>query len=214
MFTGLVHEIGTIASTAHRQGVVLVRIAAPRTSAGLAPGDSLAVDGICLTVTGLAGPHVTVEASPETRRVTTLARWRPGRPVHLEPALRAGDALGGHFVLGHVDGTGRITGVTRSGGVATLGIGAPAALCRQMLPKGSIAVDGVSLTLDEGPFERRFTVTLVPHTLRETRFGAARVGDAVNIEVDVLSKAAVRADARAAPGSTLTIGSILAKGWS
>jgi riboflavin synthase alpha subunit len=128
--------------------------------------------------------------------------------VHLEPALRTGEPLGGHFVLGHVDGVGGVARVARRAGTVVLSVSAPRALLVQLLPKGSIAVDGVSLTLDEGPFDRIFTVTLIPHTLRETRFGALRIGDRVNLELDVLSKAARRG------AGPLTMNAILARGWA
>jgi riboflavin synthase len=217
MFTGLVREVGRVASLRRRSGLTLLEVRAPRTAGGLAVGDSLAVNGICLTVTRTARDRVHVEASAETRRVTTLARWRTGDRVHLEPALRAGDALGGHFVLGHVDGVGRVVG--REGGQRTvrLTVGLDQGLCRLLLPKGSIAVDGVSLTLDGGPFRGSFTVTLVPHTLRETHFEAMRPGDEVNIELDVLSKAAAGLDPHGAEHRTpppLTAAGVLSKGWA
>jgi riboflavin synthase len=204
MFTGLVRELGRLAATSTSRGISRLDIDAARLASALEAGASLAVNGICLTVTRIAGTRVSVEATAETRRVTTLPRWRTGDLLHLEPALRAGDALGGHFVLGHVDGTGRIVQMNRRGGARAMTVTLPANLARRLLPKGSIAVDGVSLTLDEGPFPDRFTVTLIPHTLASTRFGRAKAGDHVNLELDVLSKAA------AAP---LTLDSFRARGW-
>ncbi len=236
MFTGLVREIGTLRAVEPRAGATGLRIAAPATAPGLAPGDSLAVDGICLTVTGVAGPVVAVEAAAETRRVTTLAGWRAGRRLHLEPALRAGDALGGHLVLGHVDGTGRLLARRAVGRALRLAFALPPRLARWLLPKGSVAVDGVSLTVDEGPFRDRFAVTVVPHTLGATRLGELRLRQAVNLEMDVLVKAA-RGEApasalaldggaggdrgpagdaghgAAAPAAGLTPARVLARGW-
>lgn len=190
MFTGLVREIGTLRGVEARSGATRLRIAAPRTAPDLGLGDSLAVNGVCLTVTALAGEFVTVEAAAETRRVTTLASWRIGGRLHLEPALRADDALGGHLMLGHVDGTGVLLARRPAGRSQFLTFGLPLRLMRWLLPKGSIAVDGVSLTVDEGPFRDRFTVNVIPHSLQSTLLGGLRVGQPVNLEMDVLVKAA------------------------
>lgn len=190
MFTGLVREVGRVEAVRSRGSLTLLDLSAPRTARGLAIGDSLAVNGICLTVTRLSGTRVQVEATEETKRVTTLERWRPGQEVHLEPSLRVGDAIGGHFVLGHVDGVGRVAALTRRAGAAVMKVSLGPRLAAQLLPKGSIAVDGVSLTLDEGPFDGSFSITLVPHTLAVTRFGALPAGELVNLELDVLAKAA------------------------
>ena len=239
MFTGIVREVGCLESVRTRGGITLLEIDAPGIAGQLRAGDSLAVNGICLTVTRLRGSRVGVDATAETRRVSTLPLWRAGEVVHLEPALRAGESLGGHFVLGHVDGTGRVVRLRRRGGAVGMTVAVGAALAARLLPKGSIAVDGVSLTLDEGPFPGRFTATLVPHTLAATRFRSVEVGELVNIELDVLAKAAALGpatgivNARSAAdsaarrdpnagvhdgtqrrtGASLTIPSILARGW-
>lgn len=201
MFTGIVLEVGRVRRIGRHGGVTEIEIEAPdtaRPSDGPPPtvGDSIAVNGVCLTVVRITGTRLAVEATAETRRITTLADWRAGSPVHVEPSLRAGGPVGGHFVLGHVDGTGRILSVRRRGGTATMTIGVAPLLAGRLLPKGSIAVDGVSLTLDEGPFHDRFTVTLIPHTLAATRFAFVRPHARVNLELDVLAKAAERAVAR------------------
>jgi riboflavin synthase alpha subunit len=190
MFTGLIREIGTLRRVTSGAELSRLEIRAPRTAGEVAPGDSLAVQGICLTVTATAGERVTVEAAAETRRVTTLRRWRAGQRLHLEPALRAGQALDGHLVLGHVDGTGRIAGLRRQGDSLFLTVVCGRELARWLLPKGSVAVDGVSLTVDAGPHTDRFTCNLIPHTLQWTDFARARVGAPVNLEMDVLVKAA------------------------
>jgi riboflavin synthase len=190
MFTGLVREIGTIDRLGRGGGVTEVRLRAPVLAPELGIGDSLAVNGVCLTVTRRGATEVTVEAAAETLRVTTLSRWRVGDRVHLEPALRLGDSLGGHFVLGHVDGVGRIVENRLAAGGLFLTIALPPELACYLLPKGSIAVDGVSLTVDSGPFSDRFTVNVVPHTLAWTLLGAGGRGQAVNLEMDVLVKAA------------------------
>ncbi|MDX2473226.1 MAG: riboflavin synthase [Candidatus Krumholzibacteria bacterium] len=190
MFTGLVREIGTIKGARPTAGVMRLDIEAPRTAADLALGDSVAINGICLTVTAVRGRVFTVEAVGETRRLTTLGQWRSGRKVHLEPALRVGDALDGHLMQGHVDGLGKVQKLKRTGGGLALTISAGPEQRRFLTPKGSVAVDGVSLTVDEGPFAAGFTVNLIPHTLQGTNFAGLRTGDQVNLEMDVLVKAA------------------------
>jgi riboflavin synthase alpha subunit len=210
VFTGLVRELGRIERIANRAAITEIGVAAPVTAPQLAVGDSLAVNGICLTVTAVTGERVELEATEETRRVTTLSAWEVGEQVHLEPSLRAGDAIGGHFVLGHVDGVGRVAALERRGGAAILRVALPAALASQLIPKGSIAVDGVSLTLDEGPFRDTFSITLVPHTLAVTRLDRLRPGDAVNVELDVLAKAARPAGES---HQAMTMASLFARGW-
>ena len=190
MFTGLVREIGRLRAAVRRGGITRLDIVAPRSAARLGSGDSLAVNGICLTVTRRHGDLVSVQAAAETRRVTTLPRWRVGERLHLEPALRASDTLDGHLVLGHVDGVGRIVQLRRAGGSVLMSVNLAPDLVRFLMPKGSVAVDGVSLTVDAGPFAGRFTVNLIPHTLSGTTFDRARVGQDVNLEMDVLVKAA------------------------
>jgi riboflavin synthase alpha subunit len=204
VFTGLIGEVGRLEAISQVGGISRLDVRAPLCSGGLRRGDSLAVNGICLTVIAVEPPHVRVEATAETRRVTTLARWRRHDPLHLEPALRVGDTLGGHIVYGHIDGTGRIVRLSRRGLAVWMTVRVPPALSCQLVAKGAIAVDGVSLTLDEGPFPGRFTVTLIPHTLTQTRFGRAKPGDRVNIELDVLAKRAAR---------PLEAAAIAARGW-
>jgi len=219
MFTGLVREIGTVKALRRRGDLARLVLRAPRCAGELELGDSLAVDGVCLTATALAGETVTVDAVAETLRVTTLGGWRAGRRVHLEPALRAGDRLGGHLVLGHVDGVGTVSAVRRRGGQLRLSIAYPASLGAWLLPKGSVAVDGVSLTLDAHPSAGVFTVNLIPHTLRETRFDDLRPGDRVNLEADVLAKGAgheipqPKTETPAVRPAPLTLDRILRSGW-
>jgi len=153
----------------------------------LSVGASLAVSGVCLTVIEHACDESLVELSPETLRRTTLGGLRAGSEVNLEPALRVGDALGGHWVQGHVDGIGRITGARRDAGDARVTIDVPENLRRFVASKGSITVDGVSLTVNsvEGG---RFEVNLIPHTLSATTLRALRAGSRVNVEVDLLAR--------------------------
>ena len=190
MFTGLIREIGKLRAVTGTVGVVRLEIEAPVTAGSVAVGDSVAINGICLTVTRRRSRLFTVDAVGETRRLTTLGHWRRGDSLHLEPALRVGDALDGHLMQGHVDGVGQVQGLRRQGGGLALTIKAAPEQLRFLTPKGSVAVDGVSLTVDEGPFEKSFTVNLIPHTLTATRFAEMRVGERVNLEMDVLVKAA------------------------
>jgi riboflavin synthase len=159
----------------------------PRPLARLALGESVAVNGACLTVTAIQGRRFRVDVSPETLRRTTLGRLAQGAPVNLERALRVGDRLGGHVVLGHVDGVGRVERIERDGDWLLYRFRAPRALVPYLVEKGSIAVDGVSLTV----FACRgghFTVALIPHTLAKTTLGTLRRGTGVNLEADVLLK--------------------------
>lgn len=190
MFTGMIRELGVLRQRRGGLRALRLDIAAPATAPQLGVGDSLAVNGICLTVVQVQGPVVTVDAAVETLRATTLPSWRVGRLLHLEPALRVGEALDGHLVLGHVDGRGRIVACRRAGAGLLMTVHCGPELARWLLPKGSVAVDGVSLTVDAGPHRDRFMVNLVPHTLRATDLARARPGRAVNLEMDVLVKAA------------------------
>ncbi len=189
MFTGLVNEIGTLVGMRPVGGILRLTIKAPEVAGRTKVGDSVAVAGICLTVTATRKGHFTVEAAAETRRLTTLGSWRVGRHVHLEPALRLGDALDGHIVQGHVDGVGVVKSLRPVQGGHRLDVSYPLALGRFLTPKGSVAIDGVSLTVDEGPFTGTFAVNLIPLTMRRTNFGSLRSGDKLNLEMDVLVKA-------------------------
>jgi len=187
MFTGIVRELGTVASF---DGSRLV-VAAAGTAAGAAVGDSVAVAGICLTVVERDEAGLAFDVVPETLSRTALGRLEPGSGVNLEPSLRVGDQLGGHVVQGHVDAVGGVRSVKPEGDGRRLWIDAPESVLAYCVEKGSIAVDGVSLTIagfdDEG-----FEVALIPHTLAVTTLGALEPGDAVNLEADVLGKVVER----------------------
>ncbi len=176
MFTGLVREVGRVVSSADGRIVVECVTAA-------AVGDSVALDGVCLTVVDGDARSLSFEAVPET-----LARVKPfGERVNVEPALRAGEPLGGHYVQGHVDGVGTVVTIAAEGEGARIAVDAPAELRRYCVEKGSITVDGVSLTI-AALTESGFEVALIPHTLEATTLGGLAAGDAVNLEVDVLAK--------------------------
>ena len=191
MFTGIVRERGRLVS---RNGSEFV-VEAPETAADTKVGDSVALDGVCLTATDVSGGRIAFHAVAETLRRSTLAALEPGAEVNVEPALRAGEPLGGHYVQGHVDGVGRVIGTTPEGDGVRLRIHLPPELLRYCVEKGSIAVQGVSLTvaaLDDDGVE----IALVPHTLAATTLAALRPGAEVNLEVDVLAKYVERLVAR------------------
>jgi riboflavin synthase len=182
MFTGLVQQLGTL--TSREEG----RLAVTATLAGeLAVGDSVAVNGACLTATSVTPAGFTADVMEETLRRTTLGALRPGDPVNLELPLRAADRLGGHFVQGHIDGVGTVAAVQDEGFSRLVEIEADPGLMRYVVEKGSIAVDGVSLTV-ASLAEGTFGVSLIPETLERTTLGRASPGDSVNLEVDVLAK--------------------------
>jgi riboflavin synthase len=187
VFTGIVREIGRVESTEGGEDGVRLVVRAPETAARTRTGDSVAVSGVCLTAVAVDDGTVAFDAVPETLRRSSLSRVEPGASVNLEPAVRAGEPLGGHVVQGHVDGVGRITAVKEEGAGRRLELEAPPELSRYLVEKGSVAVEGVSLTvaaLDGTTVE----IALVPHTLEATTLGALSPGDEVNLEVDVLAK--------------------------
>lgn len=191
MFTGLIETVGEVADvTAGEQGA---RIGiATALASGMAPGDSLAVNGVCLTVTEVSGDLVRADVGPETARLTTLGRLRPGVRVNLERPLAADGRLGGHFVQGHVDDTGRVLAIRREDEAQWLTIGFPSALAPYFIRKGAVAVDGVSLTVAELR-EDSFDVMIIPFTWAHTALARLRVQDEVNLECDMVGKYVVRA---------------------
>ena len=187
MFTGIVRELGTVDAF---DGSRLV-VAAPETAATAEIGDSVAVAGVCLTVVANEDGRLAFDAVPETLSRTALGGLRPGDAVNVEPSLRVGDQLGGHVVQGHVDAVGRVRSVTPEGEGRRVWVDAPETVVRYCIEKGSIAVDGVSLTVaafdDDG-----FEVALIPHSLAVTTLGSLEPGDEVNLEADVLGKVVER----------------------
>jgi len=188
MFTGLIIAMGRIARLERREeGITRVWIEAGDLADQAATGDSIAIDGCCLTVVGREGTNLAFDAIPETLRRTTLGRRAAGDDVNLELPLRANDRLGGHFVQGHVDAVTEVAGVERDGDDVILRFALPAALRGHVVEKGSVALDGVSLTV-AGIDGDTFSVALIPHTLAVTTLGGRRPGDFVNVEGDVLAK--------------------------
>ena len=187
MFTGLITDRGTIRRI-EQHGDVRIEIAPRRDDFPLELGASIACNGICLTVAEILPDHAfTVTLSAETLRVTTAQRWQTGQLLNLEPALRVGDALGGHFVSGHVDGIAIAINATPIGDSTEWMFEAPSHLMRLIAPKGSITLDGVSLTVNQ-VLKNTFTVNIIPHTTTMTGFGELKLLDALNLEVDMLAR--------------------------
>ena len=192
MFTGIVQSMGRVAALEPRGGDLRVRIHAPGIDAArLQLGDSVACSGTCLTVVGVEGEAFLADVSRETLALTTLGNWRTGEAINLEPALRAGDPLGGHLVSGHVDGLAHLVTRHEDGRSLRLRWRAPAALARFIASKGSVALDGVSLTVNEVE-GAEFGVNLIPHTQQVTTLGALAPGASVNLEIDVMARYAAR----------------------
>ncbi len=186
MFTGIVEAKGRVVSIEDGKVARRVAITAPILE-GLALGASLAVDGVCLTAVEVEGAEVAVDIVPETLRRTNLGRLKVGDEVNLERPLRADGRFDGHVVQGHVDGVGRVKTLRREGGAVTLTVEVPPELLPYIVEKGSVTVDGVSLTVS-AVTDADFSVALVPHTLKVTTLGLRKPSDAVNLEVDILAK--------------------------
>jgi riboflavin synthase len=187
MFTGIVEEVGRLRSLRRSSQGAELDISCRRVGEDLRPGDSMAVNGVCLTVVRADGQGFVAQAMPETLRRTNLGRLVPGALVNLERALPLGGRVGGHLVTGHVDATGTVTSMRPEGDAVLMEVSAPRDLLPYLAPRGSVAVDGVSLTIVacEGD---HFQVSLIPHTLAVTNLGHRRPGDAVNLEVDILAR--------------------------
>jgi riboflavin synthase len=192
MFTGIITDIGELADRA--SGSLTIRCSYAADS--IAIGASISCDGACLTATEVApagsGSLFKVDVSNETLSKTTLGDWRPGQRINLERALKAGDELGGHIVAGHVDGVARILAISPDGQSRRLTLEAPRDLARFIASKGSVALDGISLTVNEVE-QNRFGINVIPHTLTHTTWSAKKPGDRVNLEVDVFARYVARA---------------------
>ena len=196
MFTGIVTDVGTVAAITPREGGIRLRMSTSYDPATIALGASVAHAGTCLTVVALpeAGSNARwyeVEAWEEALRLTTIASWTIGTSVNLERALKIGDELGGHIVSGHVDGTAQIIAVERQGDAVRFTLEAPRELARFIAPKGSVALDGTSLTVNTVT-RNRFDVLLIDHTLSVTTWGERKAGDRVNLEIDTMARYAAR----------------------
>ncbi|MFC4669924.1 riboflavin synthase [Seohaeicola nanhaiensis] len=190
MFTGIITDIGSIRDI-RQAGDMTARIATAYDTARIDIGASIASDGVCLTVTALGEDWYEVQISAETLSKTNLGAWTPGRRVNLERALRVGDELGGHIVSGHVDGVAEVVAMTREGDSTRVTLRAPKALSRFVAPKGSVALNGTSLTVNEVDGDT-FGINLIPHTQEVTTWGEVKPGDRVNIEIDTLARYVAR----------------------
>lgn len=192
MFTGIVEALGRVAEIEDRGDAVRLTVRGPEVLGDARPGDSIAVDGCCLTVAELGYGAFTADVMRQTLLLTTLGRRTVGDPVNLERAVTASTRLGGHLMSGHVDATATVLARESSPHWELVRVGLPAALSRYVVPQGSVAVDGVSLTVvevsDVGAEDGWFTVSLIPETLRRTTLGARAPGEPVNLEVDVIGK--------------------------
>ncbi|MET9068680.1 riboflavin synthase [Streptosporangium sandarakinum] len=199
MFTGIVEELGKIAAVEPLPDAARLSVRGPVVTADARHGDSIAVNGVCLTVVEVDGDVFTADVMKETLDRSSLGALRPGSPVNLERAVRADARLGGHIVQGHVDGTGTLLSREPGEHWEIVRISLPAELNRYVVEKGSIAVDGVSLTV-AGVDDESLTVSLIPTTLRLTTLGAKRPGDPVNLEADVIAKHVEKLTAGYVPG--------------
>ena len=190
MFTGIITDLGRVRAVG-RGKETRFEIATSYDTASIAAGASIACSGPCLTVIDRGEGWFAVEASAETLSRTTLGAWRQGVAVNLERSLKLGDELGGHLVFGHVDGTVTLARQTASGDSVVFDFEAPASLSAYLAPKGSVTLDGVSLTVNAVEADA-FSVNIIPHTLRNTTFGAAKTGDRLNLEIDMLARYVAR----------------------
>jgi riboflavin synthase len=187
MFTGLIEEVGTVTSTRERERSKQLQIVAPRIAKKIRSGESVAVNGCCLTLSAHRGDQLTFDLLDETLDRTNLKMLRRGSGVNLERALRADDRFGGHFVQGHVDCTSRVISFEQRGGDYRLAVELPAEFARYVACKGSIAIDGISLTIAEVS-PQSFAVWIIPHTKRHSNLSRAEAGILVNLEFDILAK--------------------------
>ena len=212
MFTGIVEETGTVVSAKHEGKSMQIIISAREVLAGMKIGDSINTNGVCITVV-LCGPtDFTVDIMPETFRKTNLSLLSPGNKVNLERALRLGDRLGGHLVTGHVDGTGTILRIHKEENAQLYTIEAPKELLRYIVSKGSVAVDGISLTVVEQR-SNSFTVSVISHTQKVTSIGSKRTGDIVNIECDMIGKYLEKLAGKVAHEKSISMDYLIEKGF-
>lgn len=200
MFTGIIEEVGRV----ERLGGGSIAIACSRVLTDVHLGDSIAVNGVCLTVTSYDRTHFTADVMPETVRRTSLAELKKGSPVNLELALTLSARLGGHIVSGHIDGTGEIVSLVDEGNAILLKVAADAKLLRYIVEKGSVALDGISLTV-AAVTATDFTVSLIPHTREVTNLGSKKAGSTINIETDIIGKYVEKMLGSAAPEPTSKI---------
>ncbi len=191
MFTGLIQQVCTVKSLAASAGGALLTIDLQQLAQQADIGDSIAINGVCLTVTILTGTLAEFDLSGETLAKTNIGKLKPGSKVNVELAMKAQDRFGGHFVLGHIDGIAAIRNIEKKGQFSTITFTAPKDLLTQMIPAGSVAIDGISLTIAEID-DAGFTVAVIPETLKNTTLAHAKPNDTVNVEIDIIVKTVTR----------------------
>lgn len=212
MFTGIIEEIGKIKAIRHGSRSVVLEIEAKKVLEATRIGDSIATNGVCLTVTSLGNGFFSADVMPETMSRSALGNLKPGDRVNLERALCLNSRLGGHLVAGHIDGTGRITDKVQDEIAIWLTVAAAPEILRYVIEKGSIAIDGVSLTIayvDDWVFK----VSIIPHTQEETTLTAKRIGEVVNLENDMIAKYVEKLTGTQKPGKGLSLGFLQANGF-
>lgn len=187
MFTGLIEDTGRVTAIERRGAAAVLTLTSALPAAEIVVGDSVAVNGVCLTVTAQPGSTLTFDVSPETMASTTIGRLRPGSAVNLERALRLGDRMGGHIVSGHIDCIGKLARISETSGNRVLDFTLPAENARYLISKGSVAIDGISLTVNSVS-DGGFSVNIIPLTQRATTLSGLKIGDEVNIETDIIGK--------------------------
>jgi len=215
MFTGIIEHLGTVDSLNLHSGGGRLTIHAPTVAPHLAIANSIAVDGCCLTVVALDGERFSADLSTETIRKTSIGEWKPGTCVNLEHPMTAGKEFGGHFVLGHIDTIGRVTRLDPEGENWWYGIEVPEAFAKYIVPQGSVAIDGISLTVARWS-GRVAEIAIIPFTYEHTNIHAKRIGDAVNLEGDVLGKYVERyleARSGAQPAGKVSIEQLIQQGF-
>ncbi|MGB4599188.1 MAG: riboflavin synthase [Trichlorobacter sp.] len=212
MFTGLIECAGSLVSLRRGGESAVLEVAAPLPAAEVKTGDSIAVNGVCLTVISMAAGRFSFDVSPETVDRSSFSLLATGAPVNLERALRMGGRLDGHLVTGHVDCLARLDSSSRRGNATLLSFRLPSEYARLLVEKGSVAIDGISLTVNEVGTEH-FSVAIIPHTLAKTTLAGLKVGDSVNIETDLIGKYVARLLAPHAGSSGLTMEKLLQNGF-
>ncbi len=212
MFTGIIEEVGKVESVTKGADSAIISIQATKVIGGTRPGDSIAVNGVCLTVTAIAKRGFAADVMHETLNRSTLGKLRPGQPVNLERAMAADGRFGGHIVAGHVDGVGTVTGIRADGNATWFTISASPSVLRLIIEKGSIAVDGISLTVARLT-AKDFSVSIIPHTTASTILPTLRIGDAVNLENDCIGKYVERLLSNTSPPTKITAGFLAEHGF-
>jgi riboflavin synthase len=212
MFTGLIQQVCTVKTLLRSGGVAVLTVDLQQLAQQVKTGDSIAINGVCLTVSKLTGAMATFDLSAETLTKTNLGKLAAGSKVNVELALRADERFGGHFVLGHVDGIATIKKIDKKGNFATFAFAASKDLLDQMIPKGSVAVDGISLTIAELNADG-FIVAIIPQTLKQTILGEAQINQKANVEIDIITKTVKRHLEKLTPQNGLTIEGLRQQGF-